>query len=89
MAILIICGTIAFKVMMDHFWPITTTSNVTPEHCINQNGVPVNRKDVIIIDCNVYKIVAEPTLTPTPIAGQSATPTYIPIRTSSASANNL
>ena len=89
--ILLICGTIAFKIEMDHFYPVapTDTNTLAQEHCINGDGVPINDNNGQMLDCRVYKIDRiTPTLMPTPIAGVSATPTNIPLRASSANATN-
>lgn len=89
MTVLLVCATFAFKTELDHFWPITPipdTNTLSQEHCIKNNGVPINDANGNMLDCRIYKISAIITLTPTPIAGASATP--IPYRASSASASN-
>jgi len=87
MAILIVCATIAFNFELNHFWPITPTNTLAQEHCINENGIPFNDSDGNLIDCKIYKKIT-PSIGVTPTAGASATPTYIPVRTSSANASN-
>jgi hypothetical protein len=94
MSVLLICATIIFTSLINHFYPVPDIASLAKQQCIKNNGVPLTDNEGNLIDCRLYKLSFT---TPTPyqlftvtplVAGSSATPTpAIQTRASSASAS--